>query len=75
MKPAIDIRTLRLNRGLSLNEAARQIGISPNTLAAAESGEVRPWPSSALKIAGFYGYRVTDVWPVEPDAAVAREVA
>lgn len=74
MNPTIDIRELRVNRGLSLNQAAREIGVSPNTLGAAETGEVKPRPSSALKIAGFYGYRVTDVWPIEPDAA-AREVA
>lgn len=75
MKPAIDIQELRVNRGLSLNAAAAEIGVSPNTLAVAESGEVKPRPSSALKIAGFYGFRVTDVWPLEPDTAAAREVA
>lgn len=71
MKPAIDIRALRLNRGLSLSEAARQIDLAPNTLAGAESGEITPWPSNALKIAKFYGFQVTDIWPIHDPAAEA----
>lgn len=73
MKPAIDLTALRLNRGLSLSGAAKEIGVSPNTLNDAELGERGTHPSSRLKIAGFYGFQVTDVWPIEPD--VAREVA
>lgn len=75
MSPAVDLQALRLNRGLSLTAAAGEIGVSPNTLADAESGETSPRPSSALKIASFYGYKVTDVWPIAPGAPAAREVA
>jgi transcriptional regulator with XRE-family HTH domain len=74
VKPAIDIQRLRLDRGLSLNKAAAEIGVSPNTLAAAEAGDSNLRPSSALKIASFFGFRVTEVWPIAP-AAAAREVA
>lgn len=34
------------------------------TLQRAETGRTAPFPSTALKIAGYYGLRVTDVWPL-----------
>lgn len=58
----------RLNRGLSRNEAARQMGIAQKTLVAAEDGRSIS-PSSAKAIADFYGVRVTDLWPVPNDDA------
>lgn len=65
----IDLRAERLNRGLSVSAAASQIGVSPTTLARAEDGAFTPRPANALKIAAFYGHRVTDVWPVREEAA------
>lgn len=64
--PAVDIRELRLNKGLSVQEAAEEMGIPHQTLARAESGGSTPQPRNALKIASFYGYKVTEVWPLEP---------
>jgi transcriptional regulator with XRE-family HTH domain len=65
---SINLTAERLNRGLTLREAAREIGIPPATLQRAESGDgIRP--GSAFKVANFYGYRVTDIWPVEKAAA------
>lgn len=63
----IDLRSERLNRGLSVRDAAGRIGVEPQTLSRAESGGSRPHPGNALKIAEFYGCRVTDLWPVEPE--------
>jgi DNA-binding XRE family transcriptional regulator len=57
----------RLNRGLTRNQAAEQIGIARATLVAAEDGRSIA-PSSAKQIADYYGCRVTDIWPVDdPD--------
>ncbi len=64
--PAINLRAERLNRGLSLAVAAAAIGVDKSTLSRAERGVVEPIPAKAFKIASFYGYRVTDVWPLEP---------
>lgn len=58
----------RLNRGLSLLDAATRIGVSRGTLARAERG-LGVHPSSAKRIADFYDVQVTDIWPVEPKAA------
>lgn len=61
----MNIEAERLNRGLSVVEAAEQIGVSRGTLAKAERGAmVRP--RQAKQIADFYGVQVTDIWSVEP---------
>lgn len=65
--PRHDIRAERLNRGLSVQEAAEQIGVAGMTLSRAEQGSHIPRPGAAFKIASFYGYRVTDLWPTERD--------
>jgi transcriptional regulator with XRE-family HTH domain len=64
----INLEEERVNRGLSLNQAAGEIRVARNTLAAAEAGG-RIRPASAKAIADFYGYRVTDIWPVEEQPA------
>ena len=63
------LRTLRLNRGLTVKEAAQRMGVPTTTLAAAERGERKPDPGNALAIASFYGQQVTDIWPVQEQAA------
>lgn len=62
------LRGERLNRGLTLRQAATRMGISWKTLQRAEAGQSVPFPATALKIAAYYGLRVTDLWPVR-DAA------
>lgn len=72
MPLAVDIRAERLNRGLSVADAAAQMNVDRDTLARAETGKTDPHPRNAIKIAGFFGYRVTDVWPLPAnDEAVA----
>lgn len=67
----IDLRSQRLNRGLSISGASKEIGVTRDTLRRAEEGGPRPHPRNAFKIASFYGYRVTDIWPVEDPEDVA----
>jgi lambda repressor-like predicted transcriptional regulator len=61
----VNLEEVRLNRGLSLRQAAEQIGIHRRTLDRAERGD-SVHPGNAKLIADFYGVRVTDIWPVEP---------
>lgn len=68
---AINLRAERMNRGLSAAVAAGEMGIEKQTLLNAETG-TSPRPENAKKIADFYGYRVTDIWPItEPSEAAA----
>lgn len=60
----------RINRGLSLRDAAAAIGVSANILQRAENGGPRPHPRHAKRVADFYGVQVTDIWPVPTKAAV-----
>jgi transcriptional regulator with XRE-family HTH domain len=64
----MNIEAARLDRGLSLSEAAALIGVSRGTLAKAERGEIVR-PRQAKRIADFFEVAVTDLWPVEPKAA------
>ncbi len=63
----INLRAERLTRGKSAERMAEAIGVSKRVLLAAEK-RVVPRPESALKIASFYGYQVTDIWPVPEHA-------
>jgi len=65
----INLKADRLNKGLSAKAAADVIGIKKNVLLNAESGASVPRPETAWKIADFYGYSVTDIWPVDDKAA------
>jgi DNA-binding XRE family transcriptional regulator len=70
MSAQIDLRAERHNRGLSAADAAEQIGINKQVLLDAETGR-RPQPKNAFAIASFYGFKVTEIWPVEPAEAAA----
>jgi putative transcriptional regulator len=65
----VDLRTLRHDRGLTLEKASQQMGISRAALSLIERGEVTPRPPVAFRVAAFYGLRVSDVWPSETGAA------
>jgi transcriptional regulator with XRE-family HTH domain len=64
----LNLKAARLDRGLSVAEAAKQIGVSPYRVRRAEAGEM-PRPGAAMKIANFYGHTVSEVWPEEVEAA------
>lgn len=70
MALAVNIREERINRGLSLRDAAAAMNLTSlrgkvdeSILRNAEKGNSVPLPRNAKKIADFYGYRVTDIWP------------
>jgi len=58
----------RLNRGLSLTQAAREIGVHRHTLKTLEAGTAVS-PGEAKKIADFYEVKVTDLHPYREEAA------
>lgn len=60
----VNLKAERLNRGLSLTGAADAAQVPLNVLARAEAGDGKPHPSNALKIADFYGHKVTEIWPL-----------
>lgn len=60
----INLTAERLNRGLSVRGLAEEIGVNAPIIQRAESGE-SIHPSNAKRIADFYGYKVTDIWPIE----------
>jgi transcriptional regulator with XRE-family HTH domain len=64
----VNLKAARLERGLSVAEASAQIGVSPFQVRRSESGNM-PRPAAALKIAKFYGYTVSQVWPEETQVA------
>lgn len=66
---AVNLKAERLNRGLSAEAAAKEMGLEKQTLLNAESGSVVPRPANAKVIADFYGFKVTDIWPVEEAVA------
>jgi DNA-binding XRE family transcriptional regulator len=62
-KPNRNLQALRLNRGLSPNDLARETGISAPTIRLAEKGHT-PSPRVAFALADFFGLHVTDIWPI-----------
>jgi transcriptional regulator with XRE-family HTH domain len=60
-----DLRDLRRNRGLRLDDVAEKTGISKSYLSLLERGLREPTPVIAKKLGDFYGFKVTDVWPVD----------
>lgn len=72
--PTVNLKRLRLDRGLSAAKAAAEMGLKNGaTLRNAERGHFRPHPENQLKICEFYGLAPTEVWPPVDD--LAAEVA
>lgn len=55
---------LRLNEGLSRRDLAARCGISAETVRLAELGWT-PTPRVQFAIAGAFGLRPLDLWPIE----------
>ncbi len=66
--PSRDLRAERLNRGLSQEAIAAQVGVTRRVWARAESGRGVA-PRHAVKIASFLGLSVTELWPQDGKAA------
>lgn len=61
------LQELRLDRGMSVPDLARAAGVSPYVIRRTEASGTRPRPENALKLAHYFGLRVTDIWPIEND--------
>ena len=66
----VDLTKERLEKGLSIRQAAAEMDIGAMTLQRAESGE-SVHPANAKTIAEFYGYKPTEIWPLDSGRAVA----
>ncbi len=62
-----NLTELRLNRGLSQVAAAEEAGVTKSVWNRAENGDAIA-PANARLIASFFGLKVTDIWPIEPES-------
>lgn len=53
------LRALRRKKGLSQEEAVKELGIARNTLSLYETGKLAPSLDMLINLLDFYGYRVT----------------
>lgn len=66
----IDLRLTRFHRGLDLDRAAEELGISASYLSLIERRKAIPRAAIAKTIADYYGYSVAEIWPnLEPTVA------
>lgn len=70
--PVVNLAEMRLNRGLTLQAAADEIGVDRQVLANTENGRTVPRANTAYKIATYYGMTVTEIWPLVEAEAVAK---
>lgn len=68
--PNRHLQELRINAGLSPNELAYRAGISGKTVRMAEQGFV-PSPRVQFVLAGVFGLRPLDLWPLERQRVAA----
>lgn len=55
----------RFDRGLTLEQAADEIGIGADVLYRAERQGAVPRQPAPKRIADFYGLKPSDIWPVD----------
>jgi transcriptional regulator with XRE-family HTH domain len=58
------LRESRLDRGLTIRQAAVAIGVSFKTLQRAETGRATPYPGTRRLIAVYYRLKPSDIWPI-----------
>ena len=66
--PNVNLISHRINRGLSLRQAAIEMNVSLATLSRAEQGR-RVSEASAKRIADFYGMQAVEIRPALMEAA------
>jgi ribosome-binding protein aMBF1 (putative translation factor) len=64
----IDLASERVNRGYSIRALAAELDVHQHTIRRLEAGE-GVHPSAAKKVADFIGCKVTDLLPLEKEAA------
>jgi transcriptional regulator with XRE-family HTH domain len=67
----LQLVSLRINEGLSREQLAYRSGVGKETIRLAESGFL-PTPRVQFALAGVFGLRPLDLWPIEAQKAVAR---
>lgn len=68
---SFDLRTARINAGLSIKGLARETKVNEHSIRALESGERGVRPENAKKVADYFDVQVTDVMPVDPSEVAA----
>ena len=58
---SISMKAARVNAGLTLEEAAKALGINKNTLISYESGKVSPRVDTAKKMSELYGIPISGI--------------
>lgn len=58
---AITLRALRVNMGINQRTAAREIGVSPETLGSWEAGKTFPTVPQITKIENLYSVSYADI--------------
>jgi transcriptional regulator with XRE-family HTH domain len=66
--PPADLKEMRRRRGLTLRDAATEIGVATSVLHRTERGMGVVSLPNAVKIASYYGLAVTDLIPVDEAA-------
>jgi transcriptional regulator with XRE-family HTH domain len=68
---ALKLRVLRAERALTIEQAARQAGVTPETISDAERGRRRPYLPTLRKVAAAYGVPVEELLAEEAEPALA----
>jgi ribosome-binding protein aMBF1 (putative translation factor) len=63
-----DLKTARLNAGLSIRGLAREIDVPEQSIRRFEAGDSGLHPANAKRIADRFGVQVTDLLPVKEAA-------
>jgi DNA-binding XRE family transcriptional regulator len=62
------LRSARMNEGVTINALAEATGVSRATIMRLEQGAA-PQAPTAKALADFFEVKVTDIWPVDEQAA------
>jgi ribosome-binding protein aMBF1 (putative translation factor) len=63
-----DLKTARLNAGLSIRGLAREIDVPEQSIRRFEAGDSGLHPANAKRIADRFGVQVTDLLPIKEPA-------
>lgn len=66
---SFDLKTARLNAGLSIRGLAREVDVPEQSIRRFESGDGGLHPANAKRIADHFGIKVTDLMPAVREAA------
>jgi DNA-binding XRE family transcriptional regulator len=67
----LQLIALRINEGLSREQLGLRAGVSRETVRLAEDGFV-PTPSIQFALAGVFGKRPLEIWPIDVQPAAIR---